>query len=137
MVGFKEEFSYEGPDPGEVEEQAIYLEAEHGVTFRRAPHNFYPGMSYVTPDDLIESGITSYSLSQVNRLVRSGVIDIVRFDRKILLTPTGVEQLLERQQKSQAGELDQSGQRPGGGRRAGSGERQPPRRKNPWPIDNS
>lgn len=115
--------------------KAKHLEEESGVIFRRAPDNFYPGMPYVTPDDLAESGITGYSISQINRLGASGEINIVRFDRKILLSPLSVQMLLEREQKSITGELDQSGDRRGGGRRAGAGKPHNPRRKNPWPTE--
>jgi hypothetical protein len=125
---------YEGPNPLNVEAKARRLQKRHGIMFRKLPKSIFPNMPYTTPDDFVESGATHYSLSQVNRTIREGDIPAARVDRKILLTPDSIEQLLERQQDSAAGELDQRGRRLGGGRRPGSSSRGQSRRKQPWPI---
>jgi hypothetical protein len=128
-------YEYQGKNPEEIEEVAQVLQEQTGIIFRRLPENIYPEMPYVTPDDLVDSGTTHYSVSQLSLIVRSGEIPSVRIDRKVLLTPLSVKGILERQKASELGRLDLSGKRQGGGRRPGSKVEHQPRRKNPWPIE--
>lgn len=122
---------YTGTDPGKIEETARRLE-QRGVIFQRAPANVYPQMPYATADDLMEQAISSYSRPYISRLAQKGDIDAVLVGSATLITPCGVEQLLQREQKSRAGELH-PGQQPGP-----RGERKPqrnkPRRKQRPPV---
>jgi len=115
-----------GPErlgPQAMQKLARRLEVQ-GVIFQTVPETIYPGMAFVTADDIVERGETGYSISYISKLVRRGEIDAVQVGGATLITPRGFEQLLERSQRSKAGELQR-------GRRPGPVKERKPRRQHP------
>lgn len=74
------------------------LETEHGIRFRTMPESVYPGMPYVTQQDLLKGGTTRYSRQNISRLVRvvKALPSVVIGDR-VLLPPAAVRALLSRE----------------------------------------
>lgn len=84
-----------------------------GVPFELIPQSVYPGMRYVTPLALVESGVTRYSQRHILTLVRAREITAVHLADKVVLDPFGVQQLLDREAASAAENERAGGRRPG------------------------
>ena len=94
----------------EVEKAADQLEAS-GVLFQKVPAEIYPGMRFISPNDLIEQGFTKYSRQQIAKLIRTGEIPAYSINGRIL-DPKGVEKLLERE-RSRLAAPSLQGRKPG------------------------
>lgn len=97
-------------------EEARDVERDHGIRFNRMPDGVYPGRPYVTQQELIRQGITSYTRQNISRLARDeGAIPAVVIADRVLLPPAGVRALVERERIASRDPSPR--RRPGSGRR--------------------
>jgi CheY-like chemotaxis protein len=90
--------------------------AARGVPFAVIPGSVYPGMRYITPLALVESGVTQYSQRHILTLVRAKEIPAIHLADKVVLDAFGVQELLDREAAS-AAENERAGGRRLGPRR--------------------
>lgn len=86
---------------------------QQGGVLKFIPEVVRPGMPYVIPIELAESGMTEYTYPHILRLAQKGDIESFQIGSHFLLTLRGTRQLLDRQQESIAGNLSTRGSRPG------------------------
>jgi hypothetical protein len=97
-----------------AEEDALVQElAARGVPFEVIPGAVYPGMHYVTPLALVESGATAYSQRHILMLIRHNEIGAIHLAGKVVLDAFAVRQLLDREAESAAENARAGGRRPG------------------------
>ena len=86
----------------ELDRLADELE-QQGVPFAVIPEHIYPGMRYITPGALVDSGISRYSQHYITSLIRRKVINGFELAGNVVLDAFGVKQLLEREHKQLRG----------------------------------
>lgn len=97
----------------DLEEIADNL-SERGIPFTRVPDEIYPGMPYITPKTLVDSGATRYSWRHILLLMRRREISGAHYiARTALLDPEGVLHLLKREQRSVEENVRAGGRMPG------------------------
>lgn len=90
-------------------QEAREIERELDLRFRSMPDDVYPGRPYVTQQELIDRGITTYTRQNISRLARAdAAIPAVLIADRVLLPPSGVRALVERER---AASLDPSPRR--------------------------
>jgi hypothetical protein len=79
-------------------EEARALEREGRIRFHDMPEGVYPGRPYVTQQELIQQGVTSYTRQNISRLVRDeGALPAVVIADRVLFPPESVRALVERE----------------------------------------
>ncbi len=113
------------PTRSEEEEVLARELAARGIPFETIPEMVYPGMHYITPLALVESGVTQYSQRHILLLIRQKEIAAITLGGKIVLDAFAVRQLLDREAESAREHIHAGGRHPGP-RRARTGRREDP-----------
>ncbi len=101
------------PTRSEEEEALVRDLAARGVPFEVLPAMVYPGMHYVTPLALVESGVTRYSQHHILTLIRQKEIAALTLGGRVVLDAFAVRQLLDREADSARGNVHAGGRHPG------------------------
>lgn len=86
---------------------------QQGVPFEVIPEGVYPGMRYTTPRALLDSELPHYSHRHALSLIREQFVSGFYIAGTAVLGALGVQQLLERQQESEAANAHAGGRMPG------------------------
>jgi len=74
---------------------AHLMELESGLAFQHLPTGVYPGRPYVTLQELIQRGVTTYTRQNLSRLTRhEGVLPAVLIADRVLFPPAAVRALV-------------------------------------------
>lgn len=85
------------------EEAADRLSRERKVAFRRMPDGVYPGMPYVTQQELLEEGTVIFSRGSLSRLLHDQPdIPSVSIADRTVIPPSGVAEILARQDEARS-----------------------------------
>jgi len=98
--------------------------AQSGVVFEAIPQAIYPGMPYITPARLVETGVTSYTVQHIHALIRRGNIPSHTIGKQRILDPQGVSALIEYEKQSIDTHPHTGGRLPGVRNRFGIRERE-------------